>query len=407
LNKGLLAAAIAVAAVAIFFAYSQFNPLDLTSRPSLPDISKLVTTTGVNSTITNNSRQGLQNSAFEVGRVSTVEAADSELTLPDLFDKVEPSVVEVSASNDVSEQGKLGSGFVFDDNGHIVTNLHVASGSNQLDVTFADGTIYRGTLIGSDPFTDLAVLYIKDAPKDKLLPLPLADSAKIRVGEQVAAIGNPFGLSSSMTTGIVSGVGRLIPSQDSGPLTFFIPDIIQTDAPINPGNSGGPLLNTHGQVIGINTAIRSTTGEFAGIGFAVPANTIGKIVPSLIKNGTFQHPWVGISGADMTPGLAKALKLDEPRGVFVVQVIGGSPAEKAGIRAGNAPAKVDGQTIPLGGDIVLQLDGHTIRKVDDILVYLQREKSVGDNMDVTVLRNGQTVHLQVHLDARPTTQKSP
>jgi S1-C subfamily serine protease len=403
LHKGLLAAAIVVAAVAIFFAYSQFNPLDFAPRGSLPDVSKLITDTNN----TDNPRQGLQNSAFEVGRVSTVAAADSELTLPDLFDKAEPSVVQVSATSDTSEQGKLGSGFVYDDNGHIVTNLHVASGSNQLDVTFADGTVYSATVIGSDPFTDLAVLYLKDAPKDKLVPLPLADSTKIRVGEQVAAIGNPFGLSSSMTAGIVSGVGRLIPSQDSGPLPFFIPDIVQTDAPINPGNSGGPLLDTRGEVIGINTAIRSTTGEFAGIGFAVPSNTISKVVPSLIKSGKFQHPWVGISGADMTPALAKALNLKEPRGVLVVEVIGGSPAEKAGIKAGTNTVRVDGRQVPLGGDIVLELDGHQVRKVDDILVYLQREKSVGDTMDVTVLRNGQLQHINLHLDARPsTTQES-
>jgi S1-C subfamily serine protease len=403
LHKGLLAAAIVVAAVAIFFAYSQFNPLDFAPRGSLPDVSKLITDTNN----TDNPRQGLQNSAFEVGRVSTVAAADSELTLPDLFEKAEPSVVQVSATSDTSEQGKLGSGFVYDDNGHIVTNLHVASGSNQLDVTFADGTVYSATVIGSDPFTDLAVLYLKDAPKDKLVPLPLADSTKIRVGEQVAAIGNPFGLSSSMTAGIVSGVGRLIPSQDSGPLPFFIPDIVQTDAPINPGNSGGPLLDTRGEVIGINTAIRSTTGEFAGIGFAVPSNTISKVVPSLIKSGKFQHPWVGISGADMTPALAKALNLKEPRGVLVVEVIGGSPAEKAGIKAGTNTVRVDGRQVPLGGDIVIELDGHQVRKVDDILVYLQREKSVGDTMDVTVLRDGQLQHINLHLDARPsTTQES-
>jgi S1-C subfamily serine protease len=406
LHKGLLAASIVVAAVAIFFAYSQFYSPDWQRNGSLPDISRLITD-AKNNAAPDNSRQNLQESAFELGRVSTVEAADTELTLPDLFDKAGKSVVQVSASNDVSEQGKLGSGFIYDDNGHIVTNLHVASGSNQLDVTFPDGTIYRATLIGSDPFTDLAVLYIKDAPKDKLVPLPLADSTKIRVGEQVAAIGNPFGLSSSMTSGIVSGIGRLIPSQDSGPLPFFIPDIIQTDAPINPGNSGGPLLDMRNEVVGINTAIRSTTGEFAGIGFAVPSNTIAKIIPSLIKTGKFQHPWVGISGADMTPDLAKALKLSEPRGVLVVEVIGGSPAEKAGIRTGNSPTKVDGQTIPLGGDIILELDGHQIRKVDDILVYLQREKSVGDVMDVAILRDGKLQHVSVHLDARPSTQGSP
>jgi len=399
LNKAILAAASLVAAVAIFFAFSQFNSFDF-SKAQLPDISSLLDTNG-------NHRDSLEGDAFRVGRVSTVEAVDQELTLPDLFERTERSVVQVTASNDLAEQGRLGTGFVFDDNGHIVTNDHVVSGVNDLGVTFYDGTVYSATLLGSDPFTDLAVLYVKDVPKEKLAPLPLADSTTVRVGEQVAAIGNPFGLSSSMTSGIVSGVGRTIPAQNSGPLQFLIPDIIQTDAPINPGNSGGPLLNTRGQVVGINSAIRSSTGEFAGIGFAVPSNTIAKIVPSLIETGSFKHPWVGISGRDMTPGLASVLELDEPRGVLVVEVVSGGPAEKAGIRGGDNPTRVEGQTVPLGGDIVLELDGNQIRKLDDILVYLQREKSVGDTMDVTVLRDGTVMHIELHLEARPNAQDSP
>jgi len=399
LNKAILAAASLVAAVAIFFAFSQFNSFDF-SKAQLPDISSLLDTNG-------NQRDSLEGDAFRVGRVSTVEAVDQELTLPDLFERTERSVVQVTASNDLAEQGRLGTGFVFDDNGHIVTNDHVVSGVNDLGVTFYDGTVYSATLLGSDPFTDLAVLYVKDVPKEKLAPLPLADSTTVRVGEQVAAIGNPFGLSSSMTSGIVSGVGRTIPAQNSGPLQFLIPDIIQTDAPINPGNSGGPLLNTRGQVVGINSAIRSSTGEFAGIGFAVPSNTIAKIVPSLIETGSFKHPWVGISGRDMTPGLASVLELDEPRGVLVVEVVSGGPAEKAGIRGGDNPTRVEGQTVPLGGDIVLELDGNQIRKLDDILVYLQREKSVGDTMDVTVLRDGTVMHIELHLEARPNAQDSP
>ncbi|HEX9678180.1 S1C family serine protease [Nitrososphaera sp.] len=399
MNKAILAAASLVAAVAIFFAFSQFNSFDF-SKAQLPDISSLLDTNG-------NQRDSLEGDAFRVGRVSTVEAVDQELTLPDLFERTERSVVQVTASNDLAEQGRLGTGFVFDDNGHIVTNDHVVSGVNDLGVTFYDGTVYSATLLGSDPFTDLAVLYVKDVPKEKLAPLPLADSTTVRVGEQVAAIGNPFGLSSSMTSGIVSGVGRTIPAQNSGPLQFLIPDIIQTDAPINPGNSGGPLLNTRGQVVGINSAIRSSTGEFAGIGFAVPSNTIAKIVPSLIETGSFKHPWVGISGRDMTPGLASVLELDEPRGVLVVEVVSGGPAEKAGIRGGDNPTRVEGQTVPLGGDIVLELDGNQIRKLDDILVYLQREKSVGDTMDVTVLRDGTVMHIELHLEARPNAQDSP
>jgi S1-C subfamily serine protease len=245
-------------------------------------------------------------------------------------------------------------------------------------------------------------------PKDKLVPLPLADSTKIRVGEEVAAIGNPFGLSSSMTSGIISGIGRLIPSSEgSGSLQFFIPDVIQTDAPINPGNSGGPLLNTRGQVIGINTAIRSTSGSFEGIGFAVPANTIAKIAPALIQKGSFQHSWVGISGTDMTPSLAKILKLSEPRGVLIVDVVNGGPAAKAGLKGGDNPQKVDGRPINLGGDIILELDGNPVKKLDDILVYLQREKVVGDNLDLTILRDGQVKHVTIHLEARPTSQETP
>ncbi|MEM3160598.1 MAG: trypsin-like peptidase domain-containing protein [Nitrososphaera sp.] len=400
MNKAILAAAVVVAAAAIFFAFSQFNSFDF-GTTQLPDISSLINTN------TGTTRDQLDDDAFRVGRVSTVEAADQELTLPDLFEKTERSVVQVTATNDPTEQGNLGTGFVYDDNGHIVTNNHVVSGTRNLAVTFYDGTVYSATLIGTDPFTDLVVLYVEDVPAEKLVPLPLADSTKIRVGEQVAAIGNPFGLSSSMTSGIISGVGRTIPAQNTGSLQFFIPDIIQTDAPINPGNSGGPLLNTRGEVVGINTAIRSSTGEFAGIGFAVPSNTIAKIVPSLIETGTFNHPWVGISGRDMTPGLASALELDEPRGVLVVEVVAGGPAEKAGLRGGDNPTRIEGQTVPLGGDIILELDGNPIRKLDDILVYLQREKTVGDTLELTILRDGTVMNIDLTLEARPSAQDTP
>lgn len=406
MNKAILAAAAAVAAFAIFFAYSQFNDLSSSSPFSqdspLPDLKDLVSPA---STTGNDDRQGLEDDAFRIGRVSTVEASDQELSLPDLFERTENSVVQVSSS-DPDEQGRLGTGFIYDDNGHIVTNHHVISGAETLDVTFVDGTIYRARVLGSDPYTDLAVLYVAEAPKENLVPLPLADSSKIRVGESVAAIGNPFGLSSSMTSGIVSGMGRLIPSQEAGPLQFFIPDIIQTDAPINPGNSGGPLLNTRGQVIGINTAIRSSTGAFEGIGFAVPSNTISKIVPVLIEKGSFRHPWVGISGTDMTPGLAKALGIEEePRGVLVVEVVEGSPAHKAGIRDGDRQTRVDGRNINLGGDIILEIDGNPVRKLDDVLVYLQREKTVGDTLDVTILRDGRVQNVEILLEARPAQQQ--
>lgn len=398
MNKALLAVAIIVAAVAIFFAYFQFNDIGNFGAPLVDDFAHVSNDSNDRSTVTGD--------AFRIGQVSTVEAADSELTLPELFKRVEKSVVQITDSDEADPlHSRLGSGFVYDDNGHLITNHHVVSAGGKLDITFLDGTVYRATLIGSDPFTDLAVLYVQDVPAGKLVPLPLADSSKIMVGEQVAAIGNPFGLSGSMTAGIVSGLGRLIPAQEDN--AFSIPDVIQTDAPINPGNSGGPLLNMRGEVIGINSAIFSTTGQFAGVGFAVPSNTMAKVVPSLITTGSFNHPWLGVSGTDMTPGIANALGLDEPRGFVVIDVVSGSPADNAGIQGGDNPTRIDGRDISLGGDVITAIDNKTVRKIDDILVYLQREKSVGNNLKLTVLRDGQTQEINVVLGARPNLQESP
>lgn len=397
LNKAILAASIIIGAIAVFFAYSQFS--DLFEFDSLPLVDDIVQTSGKD-------RTGLDEAAYRVGQVNTVEASNTELTLPDLFTKVEKSVVQITDSDETDPlDSRLGSGFVYDTNGHIITNYHVVSAGGRLDVTFLDGTVYRASLIGSDPFTDLAVLYVEEVPKEKMAPLPLADSSGIRVGEQVAAIGNPFGLSGSMSAGIISGVGRLIPAQEAG--DFSIPDVIQTDAPINPGNSGGPLLNMRGEVIGINSAIFSTTGQFAGVGFAIPSNTMAKVVPSLITTGTFQHPWLGVAGRDMTPGIADRLGLEEPRGFLVMDVVSGSPAEKAGIRPGNQDATIDGVPVKLGGDVIVGVDNKTVRKIDDILVYLQREKTVGDELQLTILRDGQEVQISAHLGARPHQQESP
>ncbi|HKZ61910.1 MAG TPA: trypsin-like peptidase domain-containing protein [Nitrososphaera sp.] len=398
MNKAILAVSIIVAAVAIFFVYSQFNDL-YDFGGSLPVIDDLLQTSG-------DGRAGLDDSAFEVGQVSTVQASNSELALPDLFVRVEKSVVQITDSDETDPlDSRLGSGFVYDNNGHIITNNHVVSGGGRLDVTFLDGTVYRASLIGSDPFTDLAVLYVEEVPQEKLVPLPLADSSAIRVGEQVAAIGNPFGLSGSMSAGIISGVGRLIPAQEAG--DFSIPDVIQTDAPINPGNSGGPMLNMMGEVIGINSAIYSNTGQFAGVGFAIPSNTLAKVVPSLITTGSFQHPWLGVAGRDMTPGIADRLGLEEPRGFLVMDVVAGSPAEAAGIRAGDEDATVDGVPVKLGGDVIVGVDNKTVRKIEDILVYLQREKAVGDELSLTMLREGQEMNVTAVLGARPGQQESP
>jgi S1-C subfamily serine protease len=388
-----------MAAIVILFVYSQFKDVDdfVDNVPFLSDLVQTTTTDG---------RRGLSDDAFQIGQVGIVKASDTELPLPDLFQKVEKSVVQITDSSEINVfESRLGSGFVYDDNGHIITNHHVVSGGgNRLDVTFPDGIVYRASLIGSDPSADIAVLYVEEAPKEKLLPLSLADSSKVRVGERVAAIGNPFGLSGSLSNGIVSGVGRQIPAEEEE--GFTIPDIIQTDAPINPGNSGGPLLNMRGEVIGINSAIYSTTGQFAGVGFAIPSNTIAQVMPSLITTGSYQHPWLGVAGRDMTPGIADRLGLDEPRGFLVMDVVTGSPAEKAGIQRGNEDTVIDGIPIKLGGDVIIAVDNNTVRKIDDILAYVEMKKSVGDDLKLTILREGQTMEVIATLAARPSQQES-
>ena len=349
--------------------------------------------------------------AYQVGYTGTTLAATKDLTLPEIFKMVEKSVVQIKGTSDTSSRlqanSRLGSGFVYDTNRHIITNYHVAGGGRDLDVTFMDGNIYHAKLIGSDPFTDLAVLYVQDVPKDKLAPLPLGDSAKLSVGEQIAAIGNPFGLSGSMTAGIISGLGRIIPSDPTSGSQYSIPNIIQIDAPINPGNSGGPLLNMKGEVIGVNSAIFSTTGEFSGIGLAIPSNALNKVVPSLITKRSFNHPWLGLSGTNITPEIANVIGLKEPRGFLVVDVISGSPAEKAGIHGGEQLTSINGSQIPLGGDVIEKIDNKTIRKIDDVLVYLETEKSIGDNVKISVFREGQIQKINLILVARPSSQESP
>ena len=399
MNKAILAVSIIImAAIVILFVYSQFKDVD-DFADNVPFLSDLVQTP-------TEGRRGLSDDAFQIGQVGIVKASDTELPLPDLFQKVEKSVVQITDSSEINVfESRLGSGFVYDDNGHIITNHHVVSGGgNRLDVTFPDGIVYRASLIGSDPSADIAVLYVEEAPKEKLLPLSLADSSKVRVGERVAAIGNPFGLSGSLSNGIVSGVGRQIPAEEEE--GFTIPDIIQTDAPINPGNSGGPLLNMRGEVIGINSAIYSTTGQFAGVGFAIPSNTIAQVMPSLITTGSYQHPWLGVAGRDMTPGIADRLGLDEPRGFLVMDVVAGSPAEKAGIQSGDEDAVIDGIPMKLGGDVIIAIDNNTIRKIDDILAYVEIEKSVGDDLEIMILRDGQKMEVIATLAARPSQQES-
>jgi len=328
-----------------------------------------------------------------------LSSSKSNLSLVELFEKSEEGVVKIQVvrNNIPGDTGSVGSGFVYDNLGHIITNAHVVDGATKATVTFLDGSQYNAEIIGKDKITEIAVIKVSEKPR-LLHPLQIGDSSQLRVGEQVAAIGNPFGLSGSMTSGIVSQMGRLLPSQDSG---FSIPDVIQTDAAINPGNSGGPLLNLRGEVIGINTAIQSISGANTGVGFAIPSNTAIKIVPSLIEDGEYHHPWIGISGRDIDPDLARVLELKDAKGFLIITVVDGSPADKAGLKGMTATQVIDGKEYPADGDIIISVDDKEVRKISDILIHLQREKSVSDTMVLGVVRDGEFMHISLELVERP------
>ena len=331
----------------------------------------------------------------KVEAIAEMIEADVEFSLAEVFAMAEESVVQVNVLR--GDDGGIGSGFVYSNEGHIITNQHVVQDSSKVTVTFLDGESYIGDVIGIDRDLDIAVVKVNALNSTRLHPLTIGDSSKLTVGEKITAIGNPFGLSGSMTSGIVSQIGRLLP-QDTG---YSIPNVIQTDAAINPGNSGGPLFNMRGQVVGINTAIQSTTGEFTGVGFAVPSNTVKKVVPVLIRDGEFKHPWMGISGTDVDPELAEMRDLKSSKGFVVISVIEGSPAEKAGMKGVTQTRERDGREFPVDGDIIIAIDGKTVRKISDILIHLQREKTIGDEMILTVLRTGVSFDLTMILEERP------
>ncbi|MFQ5496870.1 MAG: S1C family serine protease [Nitrosopumilus sp.] len=322
----------------------------------------------------------------------------TNLSLVEIFEKSEPGVVRVNVhrSETADIANGVGSGFVFDKKGHVITNSHVVADAKKVVVTFLDGRSYNAEVVGIDEYTDIATIKV-NADLELLHPLSLGDSSNLKVGEGIAAIGNPFGLSGSMTSGIVSQLGRLLPS-GSG---YSIPDVIQTDAAINPGNSGGPLLNMRGEIVGINTAIQSATGEFTGVGFAIPSKTVAKIVPTLIEKGEYKHPWIGISGVDIDPDYAKVLGLEHAVGFLIVTVVDDSPASKAGLIGSEKTIEVDGVNYSTGGDIILAVDGIEVRKIDDILIHLQRAKSIGDEMVLEVLRDGRTTNVTILLEERP------
>lgn len=353
-----------------------------------------------------------------------------ELTYVDLYNKVNPSVVSVSvlikssqSSADtgffqqIPDQGQTpdspsqetyetaeGSGFIYDTEGHIITNNHVVEEADKITVTFADGSQAAATVVGTDPATDLAVIKV-DVDPSLLTPVTLGDSESLQVGQIVVAIGNPFGLEGSMSTGIVSGLSRLLTASETLSINganFSIPDVIQTDAAINPGNSGGPLLNLSGEVIGITTAIESPVKANSGVGYAVPAAIIKNVVPTLISDGSITHPWIGISGTTMNADYAKAMNLDtNTRGVLVAEVVKDSPADKAGLIGSSTETTIDGLTASIGGDIITAIDGNQVKIFDDLLGYLMVHTHIGDSVTLTILRNGTPMDVQLTLSARP------
>jgi S1-C subfamily serine protease len=336
---------------------------------------------------------------------AVAEAAAEDALLTHIYQQTSPAVVYVRVL--VEDGGTFvllgsGSGFVIDAEGRVVTNNHVVEQADIVKVTFADGSVSDAQVLGRDPYSDLAVVEV-DALPAGLTPLELGDSSALQVGERVIAIGNPFGLEGTMTAGIVSAVGRTLASQTSGAGTFSIPEIVQTDAAINPGNSGGPLLNSEGQVVGVNTAIRSLTGTNSGVGFAVPIDIVKRIVPGLIDEGIYHYPYLGIT-SDRRLALADleaSLDLPVTRGVLISEVVDGTAADKAGLRGGDEAVEVYGMAFQAGGDIIVAIDGYELQDFDDLIAYLVRETEVGQEVGLTIIRDEEVLDVSVTLGERP------
>lgn len=355
---------------------------------------------------------------------SSAEVAALQATLESIYEQVSPSVVSIQVVKDTAStmQGApdslpffglpdtpqqrysrgSGSGFVWDTQGHIVTNNHVVEGASKISVVFSDGTTVAADIVGSDRDSDLAVLHVA-ASNDLLKPVTVADSTQVKVGQLAVAIGNPFGLQGTMTVGFVSSLGRLLPvdSDEPGAPSYSIPDVIQTDAPINPGNSGGALVDSEGRLIGVTAAIISPVRASASIGFAVPSVIVQKVVPALIADGAYEHPWLGVSGTSLNPDLAQAMNLDAAqRGALIVDVTIGGPADKAGLRGNYKPATINGERVLVGGDIIIAFDNQTVASMEDLLGFV-RAASAGNTVTLTILRDGRSTDLSVKLGERP------
>lgn len=345
-------------------------------------------------------------------RPSTVSVGDTtgEELLVQLYERVNPSVVNIRIQRRFEPGGShpvipedffgegQGSGFVWDTKGHIVTNNHVLATADRVLVTFYDDIIAEAEVVGTDLDSDLAVIRV-DVDLSHLPPITLGDSDALKVGHQAIAIGNPFGQVGTMTRGIISALGRTF---SPGQSRFAIPEMIQTDAAINPGNSGGPLLDSQGRVVGVNTLILSRSGSSSGVGFAVPINIVKQIVPVLIEKGKYTYPWLGITGLDLIPAIREELALPPVlRGTLVTSVTDGGPADEAGLQGGSRRVRVEGYELLVGGDIIIAIDGRSVKGMDDVLVYLVRDTRPGQEITLTILREGREHTIQVILGERP------
>jgi S1-C subfamily serine protease len=333
-----------------------------------------------------------------------IEVADVEEQLvADIYARVSPAVVFITTRTLVPTlfwgavpQEGTGSGFVIDREGHIVTNNHVVEDADRIVVTLSDDTSVEAEFVGADPANDVAVLKI-DASPEKLHPVELGTSADLRVGQRAIAIGNPFGLERTLTTGVISSLGR--PLDVDGGRTIY--DVIQTDAAINPGNSGGPLLASNGQVIGINTAIYSRGGGSIGLGFAVPIDTAKRVVTSILARGYFPHPWLGFTGMSITPELARLLELPVERGILIMEAVPGQAAARAGVRGGDVRVRVGNSILLLGGDILIAIDGNRMQELGDMVQYLETKTKVGQVVELTIVRDESELTVQAELGEQP------
>jgi putative serine protease PepD len=332
----------------------------------------------------------------------TIQEIDiAEERIINVYERVSPSVVHITSRSEfydfwrgvVPSEGS-GSGFVLDEQGNVVTNYHVIESASEIEVLLSDGTAYSAKIVGVDAFNDLAVVHI-EAPQDLMVPVEIGRADELRVGQRVIAIGNPFGLDQTLTTGVISALGRTIETENGQALG----EVIQTDAAINPGNSGGPLLNTSGQVIGVNTAIQSPSGGSVGIGFAIPAETVIRVVPELLTRGYYPHPWTGFTSYELAFELTPS-DSGPDHGLLVVDVAAGGPAERAGLEP--AEAQRSGRRIVFnGGDVIVAADGQPIQRRDELTIYLENEKRVGDTVELTVVRDLETITLTIQLGEMP------